>query len=58
MEREYTVTATKVITAHFTVFAEDEDDIQYVMEDIQVSCFDADKIDQDDWDILEINAKG
>jgi hypothetical protein len=60
--REFTVVATKTVTATFSVYADDEDDARFQVEnasgsDYAVDCSDALKFTQEDWDASDVTEK-
>jgi hypothetical protein len=61
-QREFTVVATKTVTATFSVYADDDDDARFQIEnavgtDWAVDCSDALKFTQEDWDVSDVTGK-
>lgn len=61
-ERVFIITASKTITAKFEVYADDEEDARFDVENpapmsFEVSVSDALSVEQDEWDVTDVEEK-
>lgn len=59
-ERQFRVVAAKTVTATFNVYAEDEDDARFQVEnavgmDYEVDVSDALNVSHDEWDVSDVS---